>query len=1124
MPSALTEKIAIELLIEGNRSELFQRIVSQVPTSPSGSDSRSFASIPGPVDNASSSSAEAGALLNSNISVAQTRATEIIPSTQLLHVNDKQDDKQDDLGFYYFVQDSYLSENGSERIFKVKHRTTEYYYRAFELKNRVVCPAFLASWFDTTDYACLDVINGFHYYYIFLDSKNDDALSHVFDKNSNFLGRFFFMEQALLKEKIFHLNSENKDLKVFIDIDDEDCWRKSVFHGELLEYRHTPGTVSKSSKVDPSYCLVPIKAVIRFSDWLPASIKSYPAAIVHRNSISYFEICKRANRGYLRREENEMRSVGREMLGSRVFIETDYKREEYIMEKFMDHIQRNFVDCRSKKVKAYYCPMISVIQSTGFGKSKLMLKLGSRMPVFYFSLQQGSSKFPYVSFFLTKLIEELQRIVREGVYTGIFFDYCWMNNVTTAVYTYILRIIYVILKIPQNGSLRESFQIDSKLEEHEFFTSHKVSSIDKIEIIFKILFRGLEDVCKCPQEIPFDGENTLDLKGIQIVQELSLNKFAIDFRPKEYLTNDLEGEVMALLESLKMKGTDLPSIFVIDGYHGLWCEETQSGEENYTWSFRDTDVNAKSSRGVYGRSPFNVFRRVFRMFSNTWERLMLIVTGTRGQASFLHPKYELDLCKLPMMASHRIIENFSLLQSYNANSDIIQSINANMFPNEEGICNWVDFLKSDFRKVEYFKFGRPLNYAAFRDLAFSCDLKEEFKDCREFKFIASKLFGDKKYWETDKIGLLYSMFNFAFGTNFLPSCVDREDLIENHLMTLMEFSNENGERANHIIGGFLPEGVINFLSASYFVRFRGSFSKLLSSSTKYGLCDNGNFTKFLAQFMLLHKIFDCIDFPCERVRKLVFQPVLLKDFLFRLAVVRDEIIVKEFFKLNPLLDDSLVSFGYFEHFSENPITNPFDLMARLLFRGSATTLNRFYPGIDLMIPLVLKDGGISFVGVKLIYARNEILIDEEVNNAREQMSFPLMFSGLQSDRSFCLIILVVGDITFDVSIIPRIDKGKTASVHQDPLVAPTILVFKGIPTDFHWVKALLEILLIDKSYCYIDPSYLKKCDRMHDLIKEIPSLQVRVSKVQNDSVTHPIGSKRSRSLTSSESVEEPSSE
>ena len=701
MPFALKNNIDIELLIDGRRNELFQKITSHVPSTPFGNDPNSPESIPDLDFKHFPSSDNGKPPFQSNISIDQSPATENVPSAQSLHFNNNLDDMQDVLGYFYFVQDSFLSDNGSERIFKVKHRSIDYYYYAFKFKDWVVCPAFLVSWFGLTKYACLKVVNdSSRYFYILLNSKFDNALSHILDKNSPFLGRYYFEVPVPSTKKIFYLSNENKDVKVFIDVSDETPPRDRAFLAELSKYRHNPFTELQLSGVDPSYYLIPIESLYHFRgrDCVPPSIKQYPAAIIHSCSESLSEISNFWRKDNIREGQEWGENVGKSLHSS--FIETVYKREEYILEKFVSHIQRNFMECKSMKVKAYYCSMITVFQSSGYGKSKLMLKLGSRMPTFYSSLLQGKG-YPYESYYLARLIKELDKIVFDGVYTGNSTDYCWMNNITTAVYIYILRILFVILKDSNNASLKkESFQIDDELEAHKFFGKFRSERIE----IFKILFRGLEDICKSPSEIPFDGENTLNLKEIQIVQELSLNKFAIDFRPKEYLTNDLEGDVMALLDSLKIKDTDLPSIFVIDEYHGLWYKKTKNGKENYAWCFRDTVVKAKTPSEAYRLSPFNVFCRIFRMFSNTWERLMLIVTGKHKQASLLQPKRELDLPRLPT-ASHKIIENFSLLPTYNANSEIFQSINANMFPNDEGICNWVDFLKSDFRIVEYFKFG-----------------------------------------------------------------------------------------------------------------------------------------------------------------------------------------------------------------------------------------------------------------------------------------------------------------------------------------------------------------------------------------------------------------------------------
>ena len=207
------------------------------------------------------------------------------------------------------------------------------------------------------------------------------------------------------------------------------------------------------------------------------------------------------------------------------------------------------------------------------------------------------------------------------------------------------------------------------------------------------------------------------------------------------------------------------------------------------------------------------------------------------------------------------------------------------------------------------------------------------------------------------------MLNFAFGTNFLPSYINKEDLIENHLMTLVEFLDKDG--VSSIIGGFLPEGVINFLSARYFVQFPKSLTKVVNSSVKSGLCDIGNFGELFAQFILLQNIFKCIDDSFQKVRKLVFQPVFLKDFLRHLAGAQYESVVNKYFKIDDLLEGSQISFGYFEQFPKSPIDNPFDLMARLLFRGSAATLNSYYSGVDFLIPLVLGDKKISFVAIQV---------------------------------------------------------------------------------------------------------------------------------------------------------------
>jgi hypothetical protein len=63
-----------------------------------------------------------------------------------------------------------------------------------------------------------------------------------------------------------------------------------------------------------------------------------------------------------------------------------------------------------------------------------------------------------------------------------------------------------------------------------------------------------------------------------------------------------------------------------------------------------------------------------------------------------------------------------------------------------------------------------------------------------------KLFGGTNNFSTKKVGLLYGLFNFAFGTNFLPSYVDKVDLIDYHLMTIIEYLDVREQGSNDILG------------------------------------------------------------------------------------------------------------------------------------------------------------------------------------------------------------------------------------------------------------------------------------------------------------------------------------
>lgn len=134
---------------------------------------------------------------------------------------------------------------------------------------------------------------------------------------------------------------------------------------------------------------------------------------------------------------------------------------------------------------------------------------------------------------------------------------------------------------------------------------------------------------------------------------------------------------------------------------------------------------------------------------------------------------------------------------------------------------------------------------------------------------------------TENIAILSSMFNFAFGVNFLPPHVRKEDLVVNYLMPLIKYFDEDGKC--FLAGCYLPEGAFNALSSLYFVKNPNSLYTTLSTSIKYGLCNSGGLGELLAQYIFILTAFTCIDNSFEKIRKLIFHFVSLREFLTNLA-------------------------------------------------------------------------------------------------------------------------------------------------------------------------------------------------------------------------------------------------
>ena len=216
--------------------------------------------------------------------------------------------------------------------------------------------------------------------------------------------------------------------------------------------------------------------------------------------------------------------------------------------------------------------------------------------------------------------------------------------------------------------------------------------------------------------------------------------------------------------------------FVIDEALGLQYKGLSKDErEIYDWEFQDFNMMADKYENVGKRAPYNIFRRAFRIFTNTWEHIMLIVvSSTSGQicASITPPEQKMDP-SWREQTSISFIENFAFVQTYGVNSETVQSITA------ETCTDWEEFLKSDVRIIEYFKLGRPLIYGIFLDeqpvkYPKKYNLESKFEECGEFKFMATKLFGGKEYGLTRKLTFYLVCLTLPLGQIFCPATLTRK--------------------------------------------------------------------------------------------------------------------------------------------------------------------------------------------------------------------------------------------------------------------------------------------------------------------------------------------------------------
>jgi hypothetical protein len=615
----------------------------------------------------------------------------------------------------FFVQNISLSNDGG-LDFQVVYNNHDIHYYAFRHKKFIFCPAFLHEFFSLSDYSCLAVTGFFTYYYISIKSRPDDLFSMILSNNS--LIRMFNFSPLTTANKYLTLDSKNQDtVYLFSKKLVNKC--SSLFAIECGRYIAKRGQVPLfASEHKPEYLFVrrDIKNHLRsrygklFKDF-----DELETAIIHNESAT-------AN---LIEEINRISNIDKALFESsslKAYETTNYLCEDHILMKLIEHISKNHEQGRIHKVKDYFSSMFSILQSSGYGKSKLVERLGANTLTFYTSLQQGSGS-PKGSFLLLKLIEKLDSIVRKRRIN----EECFMNNISTAVYIYILRMIFLILTKKKNESQIKPYQslnIDKELIDASFLPI--ISKFNKVEQdikVFEILFKNLEGICCLKESFIFDGFITKTLDNLEQGTSKRSSKlgdqtikYLKEFSVEGISSENLEEDVMNLLREFK-PDPKLPSVFIIDEALGLVYKSLETPKIHYVWSLRDRKFRIETT-------PYKVFQRIFRMFTNNWNHIMLITVGTFEHLSVQLPNLRRDPSARPRLIGKEI-ENFSLIQTYNVNSELFQDVKADMFDTEKGkkyysegeppIKDWNEFLVSKFRKIEYFKFGRPLTYRLFKE-------------------------------------------------------------------------------------------------------------------------------------------------------------------------------------------------------------------------------------------------------------------------------------------------------------------------------------------------------------------------------------------------------------------------
>ena len=782
-----------------------------------------------------------------------------------------------------------------------------------------------------------------------------------------------------------------------------------------------------------------------------------------------------------------------------IFNTSEYKKENEIVSKFLHRLVESYSKCRGERYFiSFFSPLLHILQSSGYGKSRLAIQLGTNIPVLYSSLLKKQG-YPFKSIYMSLLVERFRQ--KFGEMTTFTAD-----EGCALVFTLILRFLYIILNSPHAQNIKKDVEkkaliIDECINSYFGATTH----FNELEI-FKTISDGIMNL---EPDVSFNANHNL----YPIALPQSCQEFIWKVNGRCILsTTSIETDVSLQIEDWRKdyqvddsSKHPLPMIFVIDEADGLLYSKEKAP---LSWQFLDETVVA-----------FNVYRRMFRNFSFFWKYLWPVFISSNGKINNLHPEIYKDLSRKPGKPAQvsKVVPPFELVETFGIHLDRNEAFSR---------TNWIDYLKSSQRCLDMYKCGRPLIYDTFMiyckaDADTFLDMK--YSNCEEIIFFSAKIFGTSNLQNAGIIRDLdihqkFAILGLSVAFDDFPRDVDRDVLISSHMMTMLNY-NSISETLNGI---YPPEGILNAVASWHLCVNLDLYLKVILAENS--LVDSGTLGELICKISLLHariclpslventpneattddeNAYPELTFP---VRRQLMGYVKIEEYLTSLT--GDSDLTEKYLRANEKLRGSCLSFSYF-HSWQDEILDLDGLLGECIVRGCAIQLKTNHRAIDLMIPLVLANGSLSFIAiqVKLWTDRLHPGTPAKIKQLHREMSFANIFANvpLPKARPYACILQNVFSLSGELSC-QIVDGSNTAEIMPPCIficgaysasmdseyigslkkyckkIIPIVTVMKGLRTeDFYRKEEILRCYYGQQIMTKINSKYVSTIHRSQSL-------------------------------------------